>query len=208
MGEVRKGQKVKLQFKTVDNSSNDVDCFIEEIYSDRISLTVSDYVLKYSQYFNEGEELAAKIFTPIGVKFFDTIVLNSPEESEFVIEFIEDAPQLQRREYTRVELETKVIIERKDADNLVTHTVDISGGGIRFISPVAFKSDEEVLVFLYLPFSIRSIQAQSVIVKNEHLGENEYVALFTQIDERERDKIIKQCFETQAAKLNQETESL
>ena len=203
MGEIRKGQKVKLCFTTVDNSDKEVDCFIKEIYSDRLFLTISQKISDYSQYLEEGNELAVRIFTPIGVKVFDTIILNSPLESDFVIEYIEDSPQIQRREYTRVELKTKVIIEREDKDNLVTHTIDISGGGLRFFSQESFEPEESVGVLLYLPFSIRSIQAQAIIVKNEYLQENQYVLLFTKIEERERDKIVKQCFEVQAAQYNE-----
>lgn len=204
MGEIRKGQKVKLHFKAADNSDKETDCFIKEIYSDRLFLTISQDILENIQHLEEGNELSVKIFTPIGVKVFDTIILNSPLEPDFVIEYIEDSPQIQRREYTRVELELKVIIEREGRDNLVTHTIDISGGGLRFFSQVDFEPNESVRVLLYLPFSIRSIKAQAIIVKNEHLSKNEYVLLFTKIDERERDKIVKQCFETQAEKYSQD----
>lgn len=206
MGEVRKGQKVKLRFRTVDNSEKELDCFIKEVQSDRLFLTVPENFLNYIQYLDEGEELSARIFTPIGVKVFDAIVLNSPLETDFVIEYIEDSLQIQRREFTRVELETKVIIKREDKDNIVTHTIDISGGGLRFYSEAKFEPDEKVGVLLYLPYAIRSIQAEASIVENKYIPENHYVLVFTKIDENERDKIIKQCFDTQAAKYSQYNE--
>lgn len=204
MGETRKGQKVKLKFKMADNSDKEIDCYITEIHSDRLFLTKPGELFNYIQYFDEGKELSVRIFTPIGVKIFDTIVLNSPLESDFVIEYIEDSLQIQRREYTRVELDLKVIIEKQGKGNLITHTVDISGGGLRFYCEESFEPDESVGVYLYLPFSIRSIQSKAIIIKNSHLPKNEHVLCFTEINERDRDKIIKQCFETQAAKYRED----
>lgn len=202
MGEIREGQKTKLMFKTADGSEKEFDCFIKEVFQDRLSLSFSRDLLDYACYFEEGTELPVKIFTPTGVKAFDTIIINSPYESDFVIEFVEDHIQIQRREFTRVELKIKVIIERTERDNVVTETIDISGGGIRFLYDGEFDFQEEVGALLYLPYAIRSIKAKGYIIKPEHLPVNQHVLLFTSIDENDRDKIVKQCFDVQLSKDN------
>lgn len=200
MGEIREGQKAKLLYRLIDDSQREVDCFIKEIHSDRLSLEYPDEVIDYLEYFSEGEELLVKIFTPSGVKVFDAVVINSPLERDFVIEYVEGPIKIQRREYIRIEAETKVIIEREDADNIVTQTTDIGGGGIRFSYGGSFFPNENVGCLLYLPLQVYSVKAKGVIIKPLHLTVNEHVLQFTEIDERDRDRIIKKCFELQSAK--------
>ena len=197
MGEIRKNQKVKLNFKTADGSEKELDCLIKEIYTDRLSLTTTEEILKYSEYLSEGEELVAKIFTPVGVKVISTIILDSPLENDFIIEFAEVSTEIQRREYLRVPLDTKVVIQRSLNDNIVTRTIDISGGGIRFNYNGEFYPKEEVDITLYLP-DMKMIQANGIIIKNNHLPTDIHILSFNKIDENDRDKIIKKCFEIQS----------
>lgn len=201
MGEVREGQKVKLRFKTVSYENKDIDCFIKNIHKDRLSLTIPKEVIDYSQYFEEGNELTAMIYTPLGIKVFDTIVLDSPSGSNFVIEYIENVIEIQRREYARVEFMSKVVIARSDNTNIYAETVDISGGGLKFSYKGSLDPGEVVGISLFLPAQTRLIYAKGVLVKDKgHIPEGQHVVLFTEIDERERDKIIKTCFEIQLAK--------
>lgn len=200
MGEIRENQKTKLLFKTEDGSEKELDCSVKKFDKDRISLNYPYDAMDYVDYLQEGDEVTVKIFTPLGVRIFDAVVLDSPLEPEFVVEYVENSTNIQRRSYPRINLKTKVIIEREENDNIVTHTIDISGGGIRFFYEGKIYPGEEVGVLLYLPYMIRSVQAIGVIMKNDNLPKNEYVLLFTEISERERDKIIKQCFEIQTTK--------
>ena len=203
MGEIREGQKIKLSIKVADNSEKEFDCLIKEVFKDRLSLKFSDEIFDYTDFLEEGVELPVKIFTPSGVKVFDTIILNSPLEEDFVIEYVESTTQIQRRDYTRVSLGTKVIIEREDFENIVTHTIDISGGGLRIFYNGSFYPEEYVNILLYLPLETHSIKAKGTIIQNEYIPEHEHVLFFTEIDERERDKIVKKCFEIQTAKIEE-----
>jgi len=196
MGEIREYQKAKLSIKTADNSEKEFDCLIKEVQKDRILLNFPHEMLNYAQYLDEGCELPVKIFTPTGVKVFDTIILNSPMESDFVIEYVEDAIKVQRREYQRVELDTKLIIERPD-NNVLAHTIDISGGGIRFYYEGEFEDHEKMSALLYLPYELRSIKLQGTLLSQKHLNTNEHVLLFTEIAEKDRDKIIQRCLKIQ-----------
>jgi c-di-GMP-binding flagellar brake protein YcgR len=207
MGEIREGQKVKFEFKTVYDEDKEIDCFISGIYSDRLALTIPEEISEYSEYFEEGSEIAVKIYTPLGVKAFDTIILDSPLSSDFIIEYSENVSQIQRREYTRVELSAKIIVERTGHQNVVTNTIDISGGGLRIKYDGTFEPKEKVGALLYLPFSIRSIKAKAIVIQGSHLPKNEHILLFTEIDEHDRDKIIKACFDIQIAKYKPVDES-
>lgn len=199
MSEIKENQLIKLIFSTADGSEKELDCTIKKLYKDRIAIRFSEETIKYIDYLGEGEEINVKIFTPSGIKMFNAIILNSPLEAEFIIEFVEDYIEIQRRKYLRADLETKVIIQRPEKENIVTSTIDIGGGGIRFHFDGRFENKEKVTCLLYLPMAIRSIQATGVIISEEHLGKNQYVLIFTKIEERDRDQIIKKCIEIQAA---------
>lgn len=203
MGEIRENQLAKLIFKVADGSEKELSCNIKKIYNDRISLNFPKETIYYVDYLQEGDEVAVKIFTPSGIKMYDSIILDSPLEDEFVIEFVEDYLEIQRRKYLRMELDTKIIIERKNHGNIVTHTFDIGGGGVRFFYEGLFEPRETVGCFLYLPMWLHSVKAQGIIIKDSHLKENEHVIVFTKIDENERDKIVKKCFELQLKSYNE-----
>lgn len=198
MGEIREDQKVKLYFRAIDDSEKEFDCFIKKVQKDRLSLSFPNELLDYAQYLEEGSELPVKIFTPSGVKAFETIVINSPLEYDFVIEFVEDHLEIQRREYLRVDLEAKLILESQKFGVIVTNTLDISGGGLRFVSDRPFVPQDKVKIMLYLPFQQSSVKAEGEIIDCGHLPENQFVMLFSEIEEKERDRIIKQCFDAQA----------
>lgn len=208
MSEIAEGQKVKLSFRMADGSEKEFDCFINKVQKDRLYLDFSQEIFAYGEYLEEGTELPVRIFTPSGIRFFNTIVLNSPSESEFIIEYVENYTHIQRRAYGRARLKTKIIIERFEKTNVVTHTIDISGGGVKFVYEGVFKPDEPVGFLLYLPFEARSIKAKGIILKNEHLPHDQHVLFFTDISERDRDIVIKKCFEIESGRYSTFKESI
>ena len=194
MGDLQEGQKIKLFIETDDNPAKELESSIKRIYLDRISLNVTDEILEYSDFLEEGEEFPVKIFTPVGIKCFSTIVLNSPPEEEFIIEYIEDASKIQRREYVRVALTAKILVTRENnKEKIVAYTSDISGGGIKFLHQGKFEKNEIISLTLYLP-DAPSINTKAIVVDNPHLKENEHVISFVDINEKERERIIKYCF--------------
>lgn len=198
MSEIREDQKAKISFFMPNNTEMELDCVIKDIHKDRISLTFPKEALSYANYLQEGNEIPVKIFTPSGIRMFDAIILNSPLEQEFVIEYVENSIQIQRREYSRCALKTKIIIERKNEPNVVTQTIDIGGGGVRFVYEGYFYPEERVSCRLYLPLQMASIVAEGYLVEKPHLQKNERILLFDKISEFDRDRIIKKCFELEA----------
>lgn len=201
MSEIKENQQIKLSFKVADGSEKELECTIKNIYKDRLSLNCSNEIMNYAEHLQEGDEVRAEIFTPTGIKMFEAIILNSPLEYDFVIEFVENFIEIQRRKYVRADLKTKVIIERTARENVVTQTLDIGGGGIRFFYEGRFDENEKVNCLLYLPMYLSSIKASGIIIKDKHLEDNEHVLVFTKIDEKERDKVIKKCLELQSSQV-------
>lgn len=197
---IRENQLVKLFFKDAEGSEKELNCIIKRIYKDRISLIPPEETIDYIDYLQEGDDVSVKIFTPAGIKAYDAIVLNSPLEDNFVIEFVENYIEIQRRKYLRMDYEAKVLIQ-EGFTKVVTQTIDIGGGGIRFASQAPFKPNQTVTCHLFLP-DYPTIQAQGIIIKENHLKENEYVIFFTKISENDRTKILQKCFALQVDKFS------
>lgn len=197
---IRENQLVKLFFKDAEGSEKELNCSIKRIYKDRIALIPPEETIDYVDYLEEGDDVSVKIFTPAGIKAYDAIVLNSPLENEFVIEFVENYIEIQRRKYLRMDYEAKVLVQ-VGFTKVVTQTIDIGGGGIRFASETPFEPNQTVTCHLFLP-DYPTIQAQGIIIKEKHLKENEYVIFFTKISENDRTKILQKCFALQIDKFN------
>jgi len=200
MGEIRENQLTKLFFKDTEGSEKELNCSIKKIYKDRIFLNYPKEIMDYVDYLQEGDDVSVKIFTPSGIKAYDAIVLNSPLENDFVIEFIEDYIEIQRRKYLRMDFEAKVLIQAGML-KLVTYTIDIGGGGIRFSGEESFEPNQTVSCHIFLP-EFPAIQAQGIIIKEKHLKENEYVIFFTKINEKDRTKLLQKCFALQVEQYN------
>lgn len=200
MGEIRENQLIKLFFKDAEGTEKELNCSIKSIFKDRISLSYPENIMQYVDYLQEGDDISVKIFTPTGIKAYDAIVLNSPLENDFVIEFVEDFIEIQRRKYLRMDYEAKVLIQ-VGLSKTVTNTIDIGGGGIRFASETPFEPNQTVECHLFLP-EYSAIQAQGIIIKEKHLKEDEYVIFFTKIDEKDRTKLLQKCFALQVDRYN------
>lgn len=201
MGVIRENQQTKLSFKGKDGIEKELNCLVKGIYNDRITLQCSKEVLDNAEYLQEGDEVSVKIFTPIGIKLYDALIINSPLEGDFTIEFVEDyLKEIQRRKYLRVSYKTKVILLREKG-NIIVYTSDIGGGGIRFSCDTAIRDGQVINCMIYLPPQITSVKAKGVILKDEHLAPDEYVLTFTKIDEFDREKIIKKTVELSAQNL-------
>lgn len=198
MSDVKPNQKVKLFIDSIDVI---LDCTVKYFDNDRIALNYGKKLLEYSDYLQEGDEVGIKIFTPVGIIVFDAMILDSPLEREFVIEYVESSPKIQRREYTRVPFESKLILEKGSKKIVIAKTLDVSGGGIKFETlnsedHTAFVPNEKVKITLYIPNN-RSVNTYAKIIENNSLPKEHHVLQFIDIDESERERIIKKTFELQ-----------
>lgn len=123
---------------------------------------------------------------------FDSIVFDSPFDGQFVIEFSENHQVIQRRKYLRMPYITDFFLEREEG-NIKTSTVDVSGGGVRFLTEFPLKAEQCYKAQLRLAPFEPLIKAQGVILKKNFYKQNEYVMEFMEIEEKDRDKIIQKC---------------
>ncbi len=192
MSDLSLNQKAKIFFDGENGIEMELDCYINDIEDDRLGLDYPADAETLKKYLEEGTPIDVKIFTPSGLMVFESVVINSPDEG-FVVEYVEDAVVIQRRDYSRSPLKTKLELKLR-TETFVASTIDISGGGIKFFSKEDLNPEEVVTGKLYLKNYDVPARFEAVILDNPSLQPDEYTLAFTNIDEKERDKIIKTCF--------------
>ncbi len=219
MANVQVNQQISILLNT-PNGAKAISSYIKEVYPDRLILTQPQDWEENLDYLQEGEEINTKIYTRLGVLLYTSVILNSPVDDSFTIEYNEEfASILQRRVHTRVPIETIVdceydeLISAKPLQNfksedmvefaaplscefetntIEAETIDIGGGGLKIVSKVKIPYQKTITFKINLFDDI--IIAQGVVIENNDLPENQYCIKFTKISDDDKDKIVKTCF--------------
>ncbi|MBR1908203.1 PilZ domain-containing protein [bacterium] len=219
MANVQVNQQISILLNTPDGEKI-ISSYIREVYSDRLVLNQPQNWEENLSFLEEGEEIRTKIFTRSGVLLYTSVVLNSPVDDNFTIEYNEEfANILQRRVFTRVPMETIVDCEYEklvsakpvntfsgsdmvefstplscefETEVIEAETVDIGGGGLKIVSSVKLPVQKTITFKINLFDDI--IVAKGLVIEKNNLPENQYGIKFTEISEEDKDKIIKTCF--------------
>ena len=198
MKEIRKGSTIKLKVKISSIREVELNCTVLLPQRDRLFLSFPPQYEEYAQYLNEGQELTAVLHAENGLQLFDSIILNSPLDKHFIIEYDTNATIVQRREYVRVKARIDMMLETNGKYTKAT-TENIGGGGIKFNAIQEFKKNDTINYSLKLPEMDNSIKGTLRIIKiDKHELGTSYVGIYTTINETDRNKIIKFCFEKEA----------
>ena len=194
MSDISANQKAKIFFDGENDIEMELDCIVHDVEKDRLWLDYPEGADELKMYLEEGTPIDIKVFTPTGLVVFESMVINSPNEEKFIVEFVEEAVVIQRRDYTRSPLKTKLTLEL-NREVFIASTIDISGGGIKFNSNEELYPEQTVYGKLYLKNYDTPAYFEAIILDNPSLQPDEYTLAFTNIDEKERDKIIKTCYD-------------
>jgi len=199
--DLEKGQSVKIKFKISPIKYHELTCPIKAVEQDRIGLGFPDEEMEVAKYLYEGREVEVLIYTDRGIYLFDSIVIDSPSEFAFTIELPQDKSKIQRREYIRIPLRTEFTLT-KFGHTLKTQTINIGGGGLRF------KADSELAIgdiwsfILDLPHFPNPVKGFGEILYTFKQQDNIVSVLkFLDIEDDDRNKIIKFCYDVESKKL-------
>ena len=156
----------------------------------------------------QGDELSAYFLSEEGYKhFFSTTVLGFRED---VIRLVrirkplqEDITRTQRRSYLRVTADLELSLQFIDGSYLIVNTDDIGGGGISFLTDNDPKISLEKPMSCWLLLPMRGGKMEHVHFKGEVIRmkplENKTLCMlrYTEIADKERQKVIRFCFERQ-----------
>lgn len=200
MKELEAGQKIRLKFNLSSLRSESITCVVKWFERDRVSLVFPDDCPHLLKSLPEGKELEAVIYTDSGIYAFDSIVINSPLEHDFVIEIPDEKKRIQRRDYIRAPFNLRFVLS-KNGMELETKTINIGGGGIRFLIKDELKTNDIWNFTLYMPEG--TIAKGKGLILYSFLQGKMVVSVikFVDISETDRNKIIKKCFEEEVKNL-------
>lgn len=156
-----------------------------------------------------GDELNALYLTDGGVKnYFNTSVTGFTEDTIRLVIVKRPDPQtitrVQRRSFLRVPAELEIAVKYTEQLQFVALTEDVGGGGISFLCDgyVPLSASAPVSCWLLVPYKngvIEHVPFKGEIVRVKLLDTGKQLAMtrFTEITDRDRQKLIRFCFERQ-----------
>lgn len=206
MKEFEKGQKVKVKFNLSPSRPVELNCRIENTEYDRLILDYPDDRAFLKKYIHEGLNIEVLTYTEKGIYCFDSIVIESPLSGNFTIEFPEAKIKVQRREYVRIPFKIALFLN-KEHSQMKGETVNIGGGGLRFTTTTQLTNEESLSFNMILPRSEDFIKGTGTVLYSNEQGKNFLSVLkFTEIEESDRNKIIRACFEEEARLIKKRTD--
>lgn len=155
----------------------------------------------------QGDELSAYFVTAEGYKhYFSTVVTGFKEDGIRLVLLrkpaLEEITKIQRRNFLRVAADLELSVKLPNGRFFVSRTDDVGGGGLSFLTgkETEFQPDQEVSCWLLVPIrgKIDPIRFTGEVIR-EHLLETRKICMlrYKSIAEKDRQKIIRFCFERQ-----------
>ncbi|WP_338551753.1 PilZ domain-containing protein [Paenibacillus sp. KS-LC4] len=156
-----------------------------------------------------GDELSVYFVSEDGIKhFFNSHVLGFREDVVKLVKIrrpeLDQITKVQRRNFLRVAAELEIAVKTPDHVRFVALTDDVGGGGISFICDGKWQiSQGQVLeCWLLVPYKNGSIEhasftAEIVRVESLETGRKQAMIKFAGINDSDRQRIIRYCFERQ-----------
>jgi c-di-GMP-binding flagellar brake protein YcgR len=157
----------------------------------------------------QGDEINAYYITDGGVKnYFNTSVVGFTEDTIRLVLIKKPEPEsitrVQRRSFLRVPAELEIAVKYSEQLQFVALTDDVGGGGISFLCDgyIPLSGSAPISCWLLVPYKNGSIEhvpfkGEIVRVKPLETGKQLAMTRFTEITDRDRQKLIRYCFERQ-----------
>ena len=193
MGLFQENQKAKIIFEA-DNKIVEMDCYIEKIYYDRLKLGLPKAADRYTPYLKVGNPITINVFSHVGVVVQDSIILTSPLEKVFTIEYDMDAVRIENRRRTkRYSAGGDIIIFRPLLGNIETQLIDLSTRGLRYYSDVPLEAGSEYDCKLILKPTDSKILFKGKILDNKGLPMGVYRMLISKIAYKDKQILFDYC---------------
>ncbi|WP_139994652.1 flagellar brake protein [Paenibacillus paridis] len=173
-----------------------------------IEVPISEKTGRYKRLFL-GDELSVFFVSEDGIKnYFDSHVIGFKEDGVKLIKIRRPEPdritKVQRRSFLRVPAELEIAIKMTNQVRFVCETDDVGGGGISFIADGKWPLEAEMVLecWLLVPFKNGTIEhaffrGEIVRVVELESGRKQAMIKYESINDSERQKVIRYCFEKQ-----------
>lgn len=173
-----------------------------------IEVPISEKTGRYKRLFL-GDELSVFFVSEDGIKnYFDSHVIGFKEDGVKLIKIRRPEPdritKVQRRSFLRVPAELEIAVKMTNQVRFVCETDDVGGGGISFIADGKWPLEAEMVLecWLLVPFKNGTIEhaffrGEIVRVVELESGRKQVMIKYESINDSERQKVIRYCFEKQ-----------
>ncbi len=156
-----------------------------------------------------GDEISAYFITEGGVKnYFQTSVLGFKEDVIRLIVIkmpeLESITKVQRRSFLRVPAELEIAVRLTEQIQFIGVTDDVGGGGISFLCDkfIPLQMGNQAGCWLLVHYKngrVDHVPFKGEMVRVKHLENGKQLVMmrFVDINDRDRQKIIRYCFERQ-----------
>lgn len=205
-------QVLHMQINSIDEEE------AKQEYKSRISDIAADYIT-IEVPLNEksgrlkrlfvGDEMSVYFLTDGGVKnYFTTTVLGFKEDIVRMVLIKKPEPEaitkVQRRSFLRVPAELEIAVKLTEQIQFLAMTDDVGGGGISLLcdGSIPLKTQDTLSCWLLLPFKNGKVdhvpfKGEVVRVKPLESGRQQIMMRFSDISDKDRQKVIRFCFERQ-----------
>jgi len=186
---VKPDQKIALCFPK-ENNMVEMTCTIIEAHDDRLVLNPPQYFMRYIDSLKEGSKMVAKIFSKIGTIDFSTVVISSPLNDKFEVEFDYNSIKLTEASDMPAVSAVESLDVKKGINTYKVKTFELSSNFLKFTSNEEFKVGDTLDFALYLPKDYGIINFKGAITDIDPIYENEYTANYLTIKEADRQVLL------------------
>jgi c-di-GMP-binding flagellar brake protein YcgR len=119
--------------------------------------------------------------------------------ASLVLQPVGEPTVIQRRDYIRVDVMLTIHIETHLQQEARGTTIDLSGGGMRAIVPIELSDGQTIAVTIVLPGDEGEVPCRAHTIRK--LAEETYAFGFSEIKEKDRERVIRFVFARQQALL-------
>jgi c-di-GMP-binding flagellar brake protein YcgR len=156
-----------------------------------------------------GDEISAYFVTEGGVKnYFNSCILGFTDDVVRLVVIKKPDPQsitkVQRRNFLRVPAELEIAVKYSNELQFVALTDDVGGGGVSFVCDgyIPLKVQQNLSCWLLIHYKNNQIEhvpfkGEIVRINPLETGKQRVMMRFSEITDRDRQHIIRYCFERQ-----------
>lgn len=205
-------QVLYLQVNSIDEdeAKQEYKARIADVNANYVSMEVPIHTItgKLKRLY-AGDQISAYFVTEGGVKnYFNTVILGFKEEVLRLVLIkppeLSQITQVQRRNFLRVPGELELAVKLSEQMQFLATTEDVGGGGISFFCDgrIPLAKHDILNCWLLTPFKSGQVdhanfKGEVVRTKPLETGKQIVMLSFTEIQDIERQKIIRYCFERQ-----------
>lgn len=147
MGLIQVNQKAKIIFEA-EGHSIELDCTVDEVLFDRVRLVFAKSFMRYLDYLEVGNEVIVKVFALQGIIQFHSMIISSPMEKYFEVEYDEDAINLEMDYSSKIDKLDNLIIKRPLLGDISTKIVNMDYTWLSFctVTPLNVNSTFDFIV--------------------------------------------------------------